>query len=61
MNMALKNPAQTGLSNALIQPHQAFEELDGINRLIDWATIVKLHTHTWFDKGGGREPVLYSA
>ena len=34
--MAWKNLAQTDLSDALIQHHEALEELDGINNLIDW-------------------------
>jgi len=37
--MAWKNLAQTDLSDALIQHHEALEELDGINELIDWRLI----------------------
>ncbi|MCK5662027.1 MAG: IS5 family transposase [Thiotrichaceae bacterium] len=37
--MAWKNLAQTDLSDALIQHHEALEELDGINELIDWTLI----------------------
>lgn len=37
--MAWKNLAQTDLSDALIQHHQALEELDGINALIDWSRL----------------------
>jgi IS5 family transposase len=37
--MAWKNLAQTDLSDALIQHHEALEELDGINELIDWKLI----------------------
>lgn len=37
--MAWKNLAQTDLSDALIQHHEALEELDGINQLIDWTLI----------------------
>ena len=37
--MAWKNLAQTDLSDALIQHHQALEELDGINAVIDWSRL----------------------
>ena len=37
--MAWKNLAQTDLSDALIQHHEALEELDDINQLIDWKLI----------------------
>jgi IS5 family transposase len=37
--MAWKNLAQTDLSDALIQHHEALEELDEINQLIDWTLI----------------------
>jgi IS5 family transposase len=37
--MAWKNLAQTDLSDALIQHHQALEELDGINGMIDWSRL----------------------
>ncbi|NOR68562.1 MAG: IS5 family transposase [Methylomarinum sp.] len=37
--MAWKNLSQTDLSDVLIQHHEALEELDGINQLIDWKLI----------------------
>jgi IS5 family transposase len=37
--MAWKNLAQTDLSDALAQHHQALEELDGINALMDWSRL----------------------
>jgi transposase, IS5 family len=40
--MSWKNLAQTSLSDALVKHHEALEELDGIDRLIDWKAIGKL-------------------
>jgi transposase, IS5 family len=40
--MSWKNLAQTSLSDALVKHHEALEELDGIDRLIDWKAIEKL-------------------
>ncbi len=40
--MSWKNLAQTSLSDALVKHHEALEELDGIDRLIDWKAIAKL-------------------
>ena len=37
--MAWKNLAQTDLSDALIRHHQALNELDGINAVIDWSRL----------------------
>jgi hypothetical protein len=37
--MVWKNLTQTDLSDALIHHHEALEELDGINQLIDWRLI----------------------
>lgn len=37
--MSWKNLAQTSLSDALVKHHKALEELDGIDRLIDWKAI----------------------
>jgi len=37
--MVWKKLAQTDLSDALIQHHEALEELDDINVLIDWRLI----------------------
>lgn len=37
--MSWKNLAQTSLSDALVKHHEALEELDGIDRLIDWKAI----------------------
>ena len=39
--MSWKDLAQTNLSDALIKHHEALEELDGIDRLIDWKAIEK--------------------
>lgn len=40
--MSWKNIAQTSLSDALVKHHAALEELDGIDRLVDWKAIEKL-------------------
>lgn len=40
--MSWKNLTQTSLSDALVKHHEALEELDGIDRLIDWKAIGKL-------------------
>ncbi len=40
--MSWKNLAQTSLGDALVKHHEALEELDGIDRLIDWKAIGKL-------------------
>jgi transposase, IS5 family len=37
--MSWKNLAQTSLSDALVKHHEALEELDGIDQLIDWREI----------------------
>jgi len=37
--MSWKNLAQTSLSDALVKHHEALEELDGIDQLIDWKPI----------------------
>ncbi len=37
--MAWKNLAQTDLTDLLIHPHEALEELDGLNELINWTRI----------------------
>ena len=37
--MVRKNLAQTDLSDALIQHHQALDELDGINAVTDWSRL----------------------
>jgi len=37
--MAWKNLAQSHLSDALVQHHQALEELDGIHAVIDWSRL----------------------
>jgi transposase, IS5 family len=40
--MSWKILAQTSLSDALVKHHEALEELDGIDRLIDWKAIGEL-------------------
>jgi transposase, IS5 family len=50
--MSWKNLAQTSLSDALVKHHEALEELDGIDRLIDWRVIEKLMTGIHAKKQG---------
>jgi len=50
--MSWKNLAQTSLSDALVKHHEALEELDGIDRLIDWKAIEKLMTGIHAKKQG---------
>ena len=50
--MSWKNLAQTSLSDALFNHHEALEELDGIDRLIDWRAIEKLMTGIHAKKQG---------
>ena len=50
--MSWKNLAQTSLSDALVKHHEALEELDGIDRLIDWRAIEKLMTGIHAKKQG---------
>ena len=40
--MSWKNLAQSSLSDALVKHHEALEELDGIDQLIDWKAIETL-------------------
>lgn len=39
--MAWKNILQNDISDLLVRAHSAFEELDGVIRLIDWREIEK--------------------
>jgi transposase, IS5 family len=50
--LSWKNLAQTSLSDALVKHHEALEELDGIDRLIDWKAIEKLMTGIHAKKQG---------
>lgn len=40
--MAWKNLKQKSLADSLVVHHQALEELDGVNELIDWSRIEAL-------------------
>jgi IS5 family transposase len=50
--MSWKDLAQTSLSDAPVKHHEALEELDGIDRLLDWKAIGKLMTGIHAKKQG---------